>query len=276
MDVSVMFWNVEHFSGTESGERRDRVDRIALHIADRAPHVFAIMEVTGAEVFAAFVKLLPNYSFFITEGPQTQEILVGTRRDVRAFVTQKNEFKRNNPMLRPGALVTLTTDGGEHLPILFNHLKSLTVPEGFGLRDAMIERALGLKRTLDSASDKLGQPRRFVLAGDLNTMGMDLKDSDFDIPATEEIARLERRFRRVGMRRLVKSHEATFFKGSQSPLPPSDLDHVFASSDLEFVTQSAAEVEVGGWAQLTDPGARDLWVQEYSDHAPLYFVLRDV
>lgn len=276
MNVSVMFWNVEHFSGTESGERRDRVDRIARHIAERAPHVFAIMEVTGAEVFSAFVQRLPDYSFFITEGPQSQEILVGTRRDVRAFVTQKNEFKRNNPKLRPGALVTLTTDRGGHLPILFNHLKSLTVPEGFGLRDAMIEKALGLKRALDSASEKLGQPSRFVLAGDLNTMGMDLKDSNFDIPATEEIARLERRFRRVGMRRLRKSHEATYFKGTSSTLPPSDLDHVFASTDIEFVPQNAAEVEVGGWAQLTDPNARDSWVQQYSDHAPLYFVLREV
>lgn len=274
MDLKILSWNVEHFTGKGTGSRSERVRRVAEYVAGEAPDIFAIMEVESGRVFEAFVTRMPEYVFAITEGPQTQETLIGIRQGITAFMTQKNEFKRNNPGLRPGALVTVTAPDGSHLPILFNHLKSLPSPEGFGLRDAMFEKAFGLKRTLDGVSDSLGQETRFILAGDLNTMGMTLKDSDQDIAGIEEIERLDRRFARYGMVRLPKSHATTFNNGSTSSYAPADLDHVFATETLTFADQGqGARVHVGGWATLTDVTEADEWIAAFSDHAPLTFTV---
>ena len=274
MDLKVLSWNVEHFPGAGAGSRRDLVARVAEYVAGEAPDIFAIMEVESGRVFSEFVTRMPGYVFAITEGPQTQETLIGIRHGITAFMTQKNEFKRNNPGLRPGALVTVTAPDGSHLPILFNHLKSLPSPEGFGLRDAMFEKAFGLKRTLDGVSEGLGQEVRFILAGDLNTMGMTLKDSDQDITEAEEIARLDRRFRRYGMVRLPKTHDTTFSNGSTSSYAPADLDHVFATETLTFVDQGqGAKVHVGGWAVEPEDASRADWIARFSDHAPLMFTV---
>lgn len=273
MDLSVLSWNVEHFTGAKSGSRRDRLVRVCDHVAAEAPDVFAIMEVESGRVFDAFVTRMPNYVFSITEGPQTQEILVGVKSGITAFMTQKNEFKRNNPGLRPGALVTVTTPGGRHLPILFNHLKSLPSPEGFGLRDAMVEKAFGLKRSIDRASAALGQDSRMILVGDLNTMGMNLKDSDDDIDADAEIERYRRRFARYGMDLMAKTHGATFNNGSGSSYDPADLDHVFATPNLVFADQGGAPIRVGGWAEAPSIAAQDDWIDRFSDHAPLTFTV---
>jgi endonuclease/exonuclease/phosphatase family metal-dependent hydrolase len=162
------------------------------------------------------------------------------------------------------------------LPILFNHLKSMPSPEGFGLRDGMVERAFGLKKALDGAAEHLGQDPKFILVGDLNTMGMNLKDSTYDVSAEEEIARLARRFGRYGMRHLAKTHGTTFNNGSKSSYDPADLDHVFATSNLCFADQGGADVHVGGWALIDDVAERDQWIAEFSDHAPLRFVVRGV
>jgi len=276
MDIKILSWNVEHFTGDKTGRRSERVARVAAHIEAVAPDVFCIMEVEGARVFEAFVTRLPNYVFSITEGPQTQEILIGVRSGLTAFMTQKNEFKRNNPGLRPGALVTVTGSNGVHLPILCIHLKSLPSPEGFGLRDAMLEKAYGLKRALEGAAERMDQAPRFILVGDLNTMGMTLKDSTYDVPAEEEITRLVRRFKRYGMRPLTKTHDATFNNGSTSSYAPADLDHVFATDNLDFSDQGGAEVHVGGWAIEPDTAAQDDWIARFSDHAPLVFQVRDI
>ena len=45
-----------------------------------------------------------DYFFHITEGPQTQEILVGVKSGFSPFFTQRVEFKGGNPRLRPSAL----------------------------------------------------------------------------------------------------------------------------------------------------------------------------
>ena len=272
MDLSVLSWNVEHFTGDKTGSRADRVNRVADLVAQTNPDVFAIMEVESGAVFSGFVSRLPDYHFAITEGRQTQEILVGMRHGITAFMTQKNEFKRNNPGLRPGALVTVTTPGGEHLPILFNHLKSMPSPEGFGLRDAMVEKAFRLKKAIDKSAQNLGTPARMILVGDLNTMGMNLKDSDRDISAAHEIERFERRFARYGMVLKDKTHSATFNNGSSSSYPPSDLDHVFATENLSFADMGGGKaVRVAGWAEEPSVAAQDTWIAEYSDHAPLIF-----
>ncbi len=275
MSIKILCWNVEHFSGNQSGPRADRVRRVADLILDEAPDVFAIQEVTGRTVFEAFSNKLSDYSFTITEGPQSMEILVGVRKGLRSFITQRSEFKRNNPALRPGMLVTVTPEVGRNLPILFNHLKSMPDPEGFGLRTAMIERANGLWRSLMSGPTEADPDAKvpFIIAGDLNLMGMRWSFSNTGVSQDEEIGRTDRRFKRSGMRLLTKSHPATFNKGSQSSLGPSDLDHVIAAEHMEFAEHAGAEVRVAGWAELDDTAAQDDWIARYSDHAPLIFTV---
>ena len=115
-------------------------------------------------------------------------------------------------MLRPDALFTITKDGVNYP--LFLHLKSLTEPKGFGLRDDMIERAIKFKKKLDKVHKKsvLSGKSNFVFLGDLNTMGMNLTYSKKDVSAEEDIRRLGKRLssKYVGMKILAKSIEETY------------------------------------------------------------------
>ena len=270
MSLRILSWNVEHFTGRGTGARADRVTRVAQLIEDENPDIFALMEVKGSTVFTEFTNRFPGYSFSITEGTQVQEILIGVRGGLSAFFTQRNEFKRSNPNLRPAALLTVTLPDDERLSLLFSHLKSLPSPEGFGLRDAMFDKVGSLKKAIDGATDGAG---KFILLGDLNTMGLNMTYSDADLTGDEEITRVDQILRRRDLHRQMKTHPHTFNNGSTSSYPPSDLDHVYTSSNLSFVDQGqGATVRVGGWAEAADV---DGWIAAFSDHAPLIFELQD-
>ncbi|GAB1260344.1 endonuclease/exonuclease/phosphatase family protein [Aurantivibrio plasticivorans] len=279
---SVLSWNVEHFGATAKGARKPRkpVKPIIDLIAKQKADVIAIYEVVGKEVFQSVSQALPNYQFHITEGPQTQEILIGVKQGLSAFFTQKTEFKSGNSSLRPGALLTITKDGASY-PLLFLHLKSLTTPRGFGLRDDMIQRSLDFKKTLDKALaeiDSSDNPANFIAMGDLNTMGMNLSYSKKDISGIEEIERLDQRMKpkSISMRRLSKSADATWWPGSNSSYSPSNLDHVLAASHLKFKNFSGAEVDVRGWTEAATDTDKDKWAEKFSDHALLYFEVQKV
>ncbi|MDC0343502.1 MAG: endonuclease/exonuclease/phosphatase family protein [Aestuariivita sp.] len=266
MDLRILSWNVEHFTGKGTGVRADRITRVAELIAQENPDIFALMEVKGSTVFTEFTRRFPGYSFSVTEGTQVQEILIGVRGGLTAFFTQRNEFRRSNPNLRPAALLSVITPGSETLSLLFSHLKSLPSPEGFGLRDAMFEKVRGLKRAIDRATDGQG---RFILLGDLNTMGLNMTFSDADLTGPEEIARVDHILRVRDLHRQIKTHPHTFNNGSASSYPPADLDHVYATPNLTFADQGqGATVRVAGWAEAADA---DAWIAAYSDHAPLIF-----
>ena len=219
---------------------------------------------------------MPNYQFYITEGPQTQEILVGVKRSLFAFFTQKLEFKSGEPALRPGALLTLVIDGVNY-PLLFLHLKSLSEPKGFGLRDDMTQRAMKFRKVLNRAAGQNGQSN-FVFLGDLNTMGMNLSYSKKDISGTEEIDRMEKRLahKSINMRILNKSQSNTYWPGANSSYEPSNLDHVVAAEHMKFKKFGANEVRVSGWVDETSDAKKDDWVKTYSDHAMLYFEVQKV
>lgn len=268
MVLRVLSWNVEHFGASESGALAPRLGRVIDLLQAVSPDVFAILEVSGAEVFDAFTDQLADYSFTISEGPQSQEILVGIRRGLRSFVTQRSEFKRSNPNLRPGMLVTVTRDG-RNLPILFNHLKSSSTPEGFGLRAAMLDHARDLARAIRARATARAEPPAFMVMGDLNLMGMNLTYAKGDITAPQEIARTAGFMAEQGLRLLSKTHPATWSGGPGSSYPDSDLDHVLAFREMAFLPQpGGAEVRVAGWAELTGQARTD-WLASHSDHAPL-------
>lgn len=267
---SVASWNVEHFENEKS-----RVERIVDFVKQQNPDVFGIYEVEGAEVFEALVTRMPNYSFQITEGPQTQEILVGFKRTVSAFITQKVEFRAGTTHMRPGQLVTIRK-GDTSYAILFLHLASGTNPRGMGLRDDMLERAMEFRKVLDKAAGGPGKAH-YIFVGDLNTMGLEYP-FDRSIPFDLELRKWDKYATRskIDMRRLAKTSELTWFNGSTSSLPPSNLDHVFASKNLSFRNFAVpggggAEVSVRGWVDEPTDAKKDDWIAKHSDHALIYF-----
>lgn len=267
---SVASWNVEHFKNDPS-----RISQVIDFLNDQHPDVFGLYEVEGADVFDVMVKKMPEYSFQITEGPQTQEILVGFRRTLQAFITQKVSFKAGTTHMRPGQLVTITKNS-QHYALLFLHLASGTDPRGMGLRDAMLEKAFEFRKTLDKAQGGEGNAH-YLFLGDLNTMGMEYP-FNHSIAADIELKKWDRYANRkkINMRRLTKSHSASWFNGSTSSIPPSNLDHVYASSNLAFKNFSVgngqtAEVFVRGWVDEQTDANKDKWIKRYSDHSLLYF-----
>lgn len=267
---SVVSWNVEHFK-----DEPDRVKRVVDLLAAQNPDVFGLYEVEGATVFDALVQKMPGYTFQITEGSQTQEILIGVKKTLTAFITQKVEFKSGTTHMRPGQLVSVSKNG-KNYGLLFLHLSSGDDPRGMGLRDDMLERAFEFRRTLDKSEGGDGKAR-YLFLGDLNTMGMTYP-FDRSIKAEIELQKWDRYAARakIAMRRLAKSHDATWFNGSKSSLPPSNLDHVYASTNLAFKAfarsdGTQAQVAVRGWAEETTDAKKDAWIGKYSDHSLLYF-----
>lgn len=252
-------WNVEHFQ-----DEPTRVDRVVRFLRDQQPDVFALYEVEGKTVFNSLTSLMPEWQFHITEGPQTQEILVGVRKTVTAFFTQRVEFKSGVTLLRPGALVSLRF-GPRTVTLLFLHTKSSSTPLGLGLRDDMFQRALEFRDTLDKAA---GKPADYLFLGDLNTMGMKYP-FDKTINAATELQKLDQQAARKRMRRLPKTHETTWWNGTAS-LPPSNLDHVIAADHLKFKAFHQAAVDVRGWVRLPTLPEQRQWIQQHSDHNLLF------
>ena len=274
---SVASWNIEHFGGRLS---RRNTDQISGFIAQHDADVIALYEVESSEIFWPLVNALPGYQYFITEGEQAQEILVGVKKGMTSFVTQKLEFKSGQSTLRPGMLVTLLIDQ-TFFPILFLHLKSMRDPKGFGLRHDMLRRAYQFREVLDAAArhnsppPETGAPpprANYLFAGDFNTMGLDYYPRTVhDISSADEIAELHRFAKYKDMRVLSKNAPATFWNGSGSSIPAADLDHVVAADHLQFKDFNGSEVDVRGWPQEIGVAKQDEWITQYSDHALLYF-----
>ncbi len=267
---SLASWNVEHFRGDP-----ERTERVLSFLEAQAPDVFALYEIEGSNAFTGLVNRMPGYTFHITEGPQTQEILVGLRSGITGFFTQRLEFKSGSSYLRPGALLTVVVDGASY-PMLFLHTKSGNDPKGLGLRDDMLTRAIDFRKALDKASDA-ENGANYLFLGDLNTMGMHYTYArDRDISPETELYKLERKAARRDLRRLTKSAPATWSGGSSSSYPDSDLDQVVAAEHLEFRSFGDAEVDVRGWTGESTAASRDRWIDEHSDHALLYLEVQKV
>lgn len=272
--LRVASWNCEHW---KDGDPRngDRVEFIASQKAD----VLALYEVEGKEVWRDVMNGLPGYSFFITEGQNTQEILVGIAPGVTAFLTQKIEFQSRDSFMRPGALLTVRADGTDY-SFLFMHVASMTDPRGFGLRADMIERAFKFKELLDEVAKGKSN---FLFLGDLNAMGLDYvygreqpsgkKLLHAKVSAEQEIEHLAFEAAKNGMRLLSKTADRTWGKASGAR---SNLDHVVASDQLQFKSLGGKDVGVRGWPELESEAEQGKWIKRYSDHALLSFEVQKV
>ena len=267
---SVLSWNVKHFKL----KKRD-TKSILKHIRKFNPDIFAIYEVTGKKVYDFLMDNFPNHSFHITEGKQSQEILVGTHKNLHAFTTQRTEFNRTNTYLRPGTLTTLKIKNKDY-SLLFLHTKSHQTPIGFGTRDDQLKKALDLKKKLDKKAGGKNKAN-FIILGDLNTMGMDYL-FDKDIQVEYELRKLAKHADNRGMRILEKNYDRTWTNGKNNF---GNLDHVIANNNLNFTMYSGnSEVKVSGWREFFDnqvPRNSKFtnFVKKVSDHNALYFEVKE-
>ncbi|UCD14515.1 MAG: hypothetical protein JSW60_03600 [Thermoplasmatales archaeon] len=273
---SVASWNVEHFHG-----HHERVENVSSFLKYQDPDLFALYEVSGSEVFSKMVERFPGYTFQITEGPQTQEILIGVRNTLTAFITQKIQFKAGATYMRPGQLVTITEDRVNY-SLLFLHLSSGTNPRGMGLRDEMLHKAVKFRHVLDKAYGGR-HTANYLFLGDLNTMGMEYPFDRDIVPETELRKWDTWASRYYGMKRLEKSYDKTWNGSSSSSLEPSNLDHVYAAKHLKFkrfrskkVENRHIDVDVRGWVDEQTVQSQDRWIDEHSDHSLLYFEVQKV
>ena len=84
---SIASWNVEHFRGDPI-----ITNRIITRLRTLDPDIIGLYEVEGSDVFTALTTNFPNYTFQITEGPQSQEFLVGFKSSLPVFITQPHIF----------------------------------------------------------------------------------------------------------------------------------------------------------------------------------------
>lgn len=267
---SVAAWNVEHF-----GDRATQNPGRLAFLAEQRPDVIAIFEAEGKEVWRELMERFPRYSFFITEGQNAQEILLGIGPSVTGFLTQRVEFSSRDTYMRPGAFLTVRAHEADYA-LLFLHVASMRDARGFGLRTDMIDRAFAFRRVLDAAA---GGRANYLFLGDLNAMGLDyvhgkaggrLQRVEVDGPT--EIARLGYEAGRHGMRVLPKTRDATWRDASGLR---SDLDHVVAADHLQFRRFGSAEVDVRGWPGVPE-AAQPQWLRDFSDHALLFFEVQRV
>ena len=246
---------------------------------DQDADVIAIYEVEGKNVWRQLMNDLPGYSWFITEGQNTQEILLGTASNLTAFVIQKIEFNARDAFMRPGALLSVRHDGHDYT-LLFFHLASMDDPRGFGLRQDMIDRAFTFKREVVDVISP-AEPN-FIFLGDLNTMGLEYVFAQPAGPGTQlerdrasaehEIARLSYEGGKVRMRVLTKTRDATWRSLSDT----SNLDHVVAADHLQFRQFSGRDVVVRGWPELGSEQEQRDWIEEFSDHGLLFFEVQEI
>lgn len=274
MSFSVSAWNVEFFGSKRKGDNRqavtNRVKRVFAYLEEQIKtDVYVIFEANGAQVFQQARARFPSYTWRITEGSGSQDILVGSRLPV--FITERTEFAKGfKGPLRPGTLVTLD-DAGIDYSMLFLHLKAADSPIDFGVRVHQHEKARSLRKALDKAAP--GGRANFIVAGDFNGVGMNLTFAKSDIELEEELERLSTMYgsARDGMPIREKTHDVTFWNGPGSSDPQSNIDHVAAAGQIQFKQVGGADIEVKGWPEETTPAKQGKWIRDFSDHALLRF-----
>jgi len=133
----------------------------------------------------------------------------------------------------------------------------------------MLTRAIQFRKVLNK-SETSPNGANYLFMGDLNTMGM-YYPYDASIHVDVELKRNDNLASRYyGMKRLKKSHLYTYCNGSNSSIPKSDLDHVYASKHLQFRKFAESEVQVSGWVDTSSDAELDKWIQDYSDHSLMY------
>jgi len=260
MGFSFLVWNVERFNYSPQ-----RVRAVGQLIKSHDPDVFGILEFLAKDAARVLVRSTDfrPYDFAFTDSAQGIEILVGWKRKKfrQVLYTQRRELQVGNARLRPGGLLSvLEANNAPFTNLLFLHTDSGTDAQAYRNRQKMFEKIWSMKSALEKLQP--GRPR-FVVLGDLNTMGRKQGPD-----AAAEIAQLGVDAAHHGMRILSKTHPHTWSSDGEKK---SNLDHVIASADLHFKTQqpAPAEVVVDGWVNRAGE-ARTNFVKNISDHCLLF------
>ncbi len=260
---SVASWNVKHFKSTQA-----RVDLAVSFLKKQDPDVFALYEVYGKEVFLELVKQFPGYSFHITEGERSQEVLLGIRGTLDAFITQKLEFSSGCTTVCPGLLATIMHEESLY-PMLFMNIDSSPTVEGIGHRYELMQRAFKYRSRLDKLAWEQGDAKvNYIFLGDLEIMGMNHPYGKGIDPETELKKWDEEECKKYNMRRLTKSHNLTYMSCNGSH--KGDYDQVYAAEHLRFTKFNDYEVDVRGWVREPEEKQKE-WREKFSVHALLYF-----
>jgi exonuclease III len=265
---SVVSWNVKHFKSSQV-----QIDRIISFLKKQDADVFALYELYGKDVFGEIVKQLPGYTFHITEGKRAQEILLGVRHSLDAFITQKLEFSSGTTNVCPGLLATIIHNGSLY-PLLFINIDSTPTVQGIGLRYEMMQHAFKYRKNLDKLAWAQGDAKvNYIFLGDLEIMGMQHPFNKSIEPETELRKWDDEECKTYGMRRLKKSHELTYRSCDGSV--EGNYDHVYAAEHLKFTMFGDSEVDVRGWTSEPEEKQEE-WRDKYSPHSLLYFEVHKV
>jgi hypothetical protein len=259
---------VKHFKSTQA-----RADRAVSFLKKQDPDVFALYEVYGKDVFAEMAKQFSGYTFHITEGKSAQEILLGVRSSIDAFITQKLEYTSGTTHVSPGLLATIIHEGSVY-PMLFMNIDSSPTTQGMGLRYEMMQRAFKYRSKLDKLAWEQGDAKvNYIFLGDMEIMGMN-HPFDRGIDAETELRKWdEEECKMYNMRRLLKSHDLTYL--SCDGEEQGDYDHVYVAEHLKFTKFDNSEVDVRGW-NLEPPDKQKEWREKFSPHSLLYFEVHKV
>lgn len=280
--IKILSWNVEHFKS------ETKALRVAEIIRLYNPDIFGLYEVEHARIYQFMMEHFPNHTLFITEGQQSQEILVACNNRFEGIkFNQKKEFSTGNPSLRPGAFLTFRYPGKDIYAFLFLHTDSGTTAVDFGNRTEMFGHLFNLKRQLDKVE---GKATNFIALGDFNTMGLkyprQVKSNLIAKTLTElDYIKIESNKKGEGkyeglipdLRLLTKPAGTHFGKSTGI----SDLDHILCSSHLKFKLQSnysttkKSEIRLDGWRQFSgNKPSLEKFADEVSDHCLMYCELK--
>lgn len=265
MGIRVLFWNIESFKGDDS----DRARAVAAHIRATDPHIVGFSEIGNKRALRnLMMSELSDFDFGITDGKQNIELMAGWKRGFfeQALYTQRREFKANRSGQRPGALLSVKLNS-EFLNFLFLHTDSGKDEYDYENRRKMFGQIPKLQKTLDELE---GSSAKFIVMGDLNTMGRSAIPGDDAISSDEEIAGLRRFMARTSMTLHDKSHDTTFLQYYPSGTIEfnTDLDHVISTDVTPLKElQPGKKVLVRGWNDLGTEASRFDWTENISDHA---------
>jgi len=278
-------WNIRFFPQPTTD-----MDRTAEILAGLDADVIAVQEIADADALTVLLdrvnasladravaagRVRPrHYDFVLAESGGHGGISVGYVYDentVRLSGVETLTSLQMTPDLRPALLAHVTAlRGGLDFQVIVTHTDSGTKIRDYTHRMEFLDSlAVELDRRWKDEAD-------FVVLGDLNTMGHLEEGESRRVPGEQELAILDRKAWRMGLRRLPATPSCTeYYRGNGS-----FLDHILVSVSMREVPPNAVARVAGYCAEArcrpVDPDNMPYDYAHVSDHCPVVIDLTDV